>query len=129
MRRKLASLEPTSYFSYKDRIESIPLLLEENETLLSLSFHYFESGLTLINIFPPVSLPETFAAGQLSSKAFVTQLEGEEKRAIRTEAKVQSSKVAAPGLEGIHPPETWREETGKMKDTLCFCLFRISVKW
>jgi len=36
MRRKLASLEPVSYFSYKDRIESIPLLLEESETLLPL---------------------------------------------------------------------------------------------
>lgn len=37
MRRKLAPLEPASYFSYTDRIESIPLLLEENESLLSLS--------------------------------------------------------------------------------------------
>jgi len=75
---------------------------------VKLSFHYFESGLTLINIFPPASLPETFAAGQLPSKAFcfVTQVEGEQRRVIRTEAKDQSSKVAEPGLEGIHPPET-----------------------
>lgn len=83
---KAGSVEPASYFSWKDRIESIQLLLGAIETPLSLSFHYFESGLTLTIIFPPTFLPGGFSAGQLHSEAFVLllRLEGEERRGVRS---------------------------------------------
>lgn len=77
-------------FSYKGRIESIPLLAEAKKSL-SHFFHYFESSLMLINIFPPVSFSETFAARQLLSKAFVLLLSWKGRRGVRSELKQWSS--------------------------------------
>lgn len=51
------------------------------------SFHYFESVWTVINIFPPVSLSETFAAGQFFSKAFVLLLSWKGRRGSQSELK------------------------------------------